>query len=112
MSRVLSVEIIYEDNHLLLVNKPAGLLVQGDATGDQSLVDWATEYLRKKYNKPGNVFVGLVHRLDRPVSGVVLLARTSKALERLNRAFREGSVKKTYWAVVESLPPNDTGRLV
>lgn len=105
-------DILFEDNHLLLVNKPAGLLVQGDTTGDESLVDLAKDYIKKRYNKPGNVFMGLVHRLDRPVSGVVLLARTSKALDRMNQAFREKRIKKTYWAVVESLPEKDRGHLV
>jgi 23S rRNA pseudouridine1911/1915/1917 synthase len=102
-------EILLEDNHLLAVNKPAGLLVQGDVTGEPSLVDLAKEYLREKYAKPGNVFVGLVHRLDRPVSGVVLLARTSKAASRLSEQFRAGQVDKRYRAIVEGFIPEDRG---
>ncbi len=92
--------VLYEDNHLLAVVKPAGLLVQGDRSGDATLLDSARLYLKEKYGKPGNVYVGLVHRLDRPVSGVVLLARTSKAAGRLSRQFREGTVAKFYLAVV------------
>ncbi|MEQ9409734.1 MAG: RluA family pseudouridine synthase [Fuerstiella sp.] len=94
-------EVLYEDNHLLAVCKPAGTLTMGDRTGDVSMVDIATEYLRVKYNKPGNVFVGVVHRLDRPVSGVLLFARTSKAASRLSDQFRQGTVRKIYQAVVE-----------
>src|SRR5258707_681796 len=94
-------DVIYEDNHCLAVVKPARRLTVGDATGDASLLDLAKAYLKEKYNKPGNVFVGLVHRLDRPVSGVVLFARTSKAAARLSEQFREGTVCKTYRAIVE-----------
>src|SRR5262245_18689153 len=101
--------VLYEDNHLLAVAKPAGLLVQGDATGDPSLLDLAAQYLKIQYSKPGNVFIGLVHRLDRPVSGVVVLARTSKAAERLSRQFREGTVRKVYRAWAEGEPPEDEG---
>ncbi len=101
--------VLLEDNHLLAVNKPAGLLTQGDVTGESSLVELAKEYLRTKYQKPGNVFVGLVHRLDRPVSGVVLLARTSKAAGRLSEQFRAGTVEKLYWCVVEGLIPEEEG---
>ena len=97
-------EILYEDNHLLVVNKRAGDLVQGDHTGDQPLVERMKEYLVKKYNKPGAAYLGLVHRLDRPTSGVLLLAKTSKALSRLNAQFADGSTKKTYWALVNALP--------
>jgi len=104
--------ILYEDNHLLVVNKRAGLLVQGDATGDVSLVDLCKEYVKKKYNKPGAVFMGLVHRIDRPVSGVVALARTSKALERMTALFRERETKKTYWAIVRKKPAQAAGSLV
>ena len=93
--------VLFEDNHCLVVDKPAGMLSQGDITGDPSLVDWAHAYLKVKYAKPGNVFVGLVHRLDRPTSGVVLLARTSKAASRLAEQFRDGRVQKTYLAVCE-----------
>lgn len=93
--------ILYEDNHLLALFKPAGTLTMGDQTGDVTMVDQARDYLRQKYNKPGNVFVGVVHRLDRPVSGVLLFARTSKAAARLSDQFRRGAVKKTYTATVE-----------
>ncbi|MBS0201820.1 MAG: RluA family pseudouridine synthase [Planctomycetes bacterium] len=96
-----SLHVLFEDNHCLAVDKPAGLLTMGDHTGEPSLVDVARDYLRQKYNKPGNVFVGVVHRLDRPVSGVVLLARTSKAASRLSEQFRVRSVGKTYTALVE-----------
>jgi 23S rRNA pseudouridine1911/1915/1917 synthase len=94
-------EILLEDNHCLAVNKPAGLLTQGDVTGEPSLIDEARGYLKTRYSKPGNVYVGLVHRLDRPVSGVVLLARTSKAAGRLSEQFRAGTVEKVYQAIVE-----------
>lgn len=102
-------QILHEDNHLLAVAKPCNLLVQGDRTGDATLMDLAKSYLKDHYNKPGNVYLGLVHRLDRPVSGVVLLARTSKAASRLSRQFREGTVRKLYLAVVEGVvePPAD-----
>lgn len=95
--------VLFEDNHCLAVDKPAGLLTMGDHTGEPTLVDAAREYLRRKYNKPGNVFVGVVHRLDRPVSGVVLFARTSKGASRLSEQFRVRSVEKTYLAVVEGM---------
>ncbi|OKL39224.1 RluA family pseudouridine synthase [Pontibacter flavimaris] len=108
----MSIEVLYEDNHVLAVNKPAGLLVHGDETGDVTLADLAKEYIREKYNKPGNVFVGVVHRLDRPVSGVVLLAKTSKALARLNELFRSKQTTKTYWAVVQNRPQQERGNLV
>src|SRR4051794_17714750 len=102
-------EVLYEDNHCLAVNKPAGLLVQGDVTGDPTLLDQARVYLKRKYHKSGNVFVGLVHRLDRPVSGVVFLARTSKAAARLSEEFRERRVRKVYWAIVEGRVPEASG---
>jgi 23S rRNA pseudouridine1911/1915/1917 synthase len=101
--------LLYEDNHCLALNKPAGMPTQGDESGDTSLVDWAREDLRVRHHKPGNVFVGLVHRLDRPVSGVVLLGRTSKGASRLSEQFREGSVEKVYWAIVEGSPQADEG---
>ena len=110
MSRKL--QVLYEDNHLLIVNKPAGLLVQGDSTGDETLLDIGKAYLKKKYNKPGSVFLGVVHRLDRPVSGVVLMARTSKALERLNKQFRERKIHKKYWAIVKRKPGKEKEKLV
>ncbi|GHA71454.1 RluA family pseudouridine synthase [Pontibacter akesuensis] len=105
-------DVLFEDNHVLVVNKPAGLLVHGDETGDITLADLAKEYIRLKYDKPGNVFVGVVHRLDRPVSGVVLLAKTSKALARLNELFRSKKTQKTYWAVVQNRPAQEQGTLV
>lgn len=92
-------QVLYEDNHLIAVNKPAGMGAQGDETGDRHLLDEVADFLRKKYNKPGNVFVGLIHRLDRPVSGVVLLAKTSKGLSRMNAQFREKETIKTYHAI-------------
>jgi 23S rRNA pseudouridine1911/1915/1917 synthase len=107
-----SSNILYEDNHLLAVNKAAGVLVQGDETGDTPLVDLCKKYIKDKYNKPGEVFLGVVHRLDRPVSGVVVLARTSKALERMNELFRDRQTKKIYWAIVKSKPKEDSGTLV
>ena len=104
--------VIYEDNHLIIVNKAAGVLVQGDATGDRCLGDLVKDYIRTKYNKPGEVFLGTVHRLDRPVSGLVVFARTSKALERMNELFRKRDVQKTYWAVVKHKPEKSKGKLV
>lgn len=103
-----SLDIIYEDNHLLVVNKPAGLLVQGDQTGDPTLLDHAKDYIKTKYKKPGAVYLGLVHRLDRPTSGVVVLARTSKTLSRLNQQFKDRDPKKTYWALVDGKPKKET----
>jgi len=105
-------QILFEDNHLLIVNKPAGLLVQGDKTGDKTLAELAKDYIKKKYNKPGAVFLGVVHRIDRPVSGAVVLAKTSKALERMNKIFKNREVKKTYWAVVGKKPPQIMDDLV
>jgi 23S rRNA pseudouridine1911/1915/1917 synthase len=106
------VEVIYEDNHIIAVNKACGELVQSDITNERTLVDDMKDYLREKYNKPGNVFVGLPHRLDRPTSGVVLMAKTGKALERLNNLFKKrGQIKKTYWAVVNKRPPKHTTTL-
>jgi 23S rRNA pseudouridine1911/1915/1917 synthase len=104
--------VLYEDNHCLALFKPAGTLTAGDRTGDVSLVDLARDYLRKKYGKPGNVFVGVVHRLDRPVAGVVLFARTSKAAARLALQFREGRVEKVYRALVEGRVAESQGTLV
>lgn len=97
-------DVLYEDNHLLVVNKPAGVLSMGDSTGDTTVAEMAADYLKHKYSKPGNVFVGVVHRLDRPVSGVLILARTSKAASRLSDQFRTGTVQKTYRAIVEGKP--------
>ncbi len=104
--------ILFEDNHLLIVNKNAGMLVQGDRTGDKPLAEHCKTYIKKRYQKPGAVFLGVVHRLDRPVSGVVVFARTSKALERMNKLFREKAVKKTYWAATLNKPKAENGRLV
>ncbi len=99
-------QIIYEDNHIIAVNKACGELVQSDITNERTIVDEIRDYLKVKYNKPGNVFLGLPHRLDRPTSGIVLLAKTGKALERLNKMFsKRGQIKKTYWAVVDKRPP-------
>tara|TARA_R110001592_G_scaffold16998_2_gene72100 strand:+ start:3544 stop:4269 length:726 start_codon:yes stop_codon:yes gene_type:complete len=106
------VQPIYEDNHLLIVNKPAGILVQGDNTGDKPLVDYCKDYLKEKYNKPGAVFLGVVHRIDRPVSGIVVFARTSKALERMNKLFATRKIQKTYWAVVKRKPRQPEGKLI
>lgn len=105
-------EVIYEDNHLLVVNKASGILVQGDITGDVPLVELCKQYIGKKYKKPGAVFLGVVHRIDRPVTGIVVLARTSKSLERMNALFREKKTKKTYWAIVDRKPPSEAGNLI
>jgi 23S rRNA pseudouridine1911/1915/1917 synthase len=104
--------VLYEDNHLLAINKSAGVLVQGDETGDEPLVETCKKYIKEKYSKPGEVFLGVVHRLDRPVSGVVVFARTSKALERMNELFRDRQTKKVYWAVVKNKPKEESGTLV
>lgn len=104
--------VIYEDNHLIIVNKTASEIVQGDKTGDTPLSETVKQYIKEKYAKPGNVFLGVVHRLDRPVSGLVVFAKTSKALARLNEMFRNSEVKKTYWAIVKQRPPQDEGELV
>ncbi len=95
-------QVVYEDNHIIIVNKQSGEIVQGDKTGDRPLSDIVKDYIKEKYAKPGEVFLGVVHRLDRPVSGLVVFARTSKALTRLNRMFAEGEVHKTYWAIVKN----------
>lgn len=105
-------EVLYEDNHIIAVNKKASDIVQGDKTGDRPLTEYVKDYIKKKYNKPGKVFLGVVHRLDRPVSGVILFARTSKALSRLNEMFREKKVQKTYWAIVKNKPQNTKETLV
>lgn len=105
-------EILYEDNHIIIVNKVPGEIVQGDKTGDEPLSETVKKYLKEKYQKPGNVFCGVVHRLDRPVWGLVVFAKTSKALARLNEMFRDGKVRKTYWAVTRNRPPKQSDRLV
>ena len=104
-------EVIYEDNHIIIVNKQSGEIVQGDKTGDRPLSDIVKDYIKDKYQKPGAVFLGVVHRLDRPVSGLVVFARTSKALTRLNKMFAEGEVQKTYWAIVKNAPKEPEGIL-
>lgn len=106
------IEILYEDNHLIIVNKPSGILTISDVTGDKSLLDIVKEYVKIKYHKPGAVFLGCVHRLDRPVSGVIVFARTSKALERMNELFRNRETKKFYLAIVKNPPPEEKGTLV
>ncbi|WP_302582134.1 RluA family pseudouridine synthase [Paraprevotella clara] len=105
-------DVVYEDNHLIIVNKSSSEIVQGDKTGDKPLSEMVKEYIKQKYHKPGNVFLGVVHRLDRPVSGLVVFARTSKALARLNEMFRTKEVHKTYWAIVGNCPPTEEGELV
>jgi 23S rRNA pseudouridine1911/1915/1917 synthase len=108
----MSLEVLYEDNHLIAVNKKTGDLVQGDHTGDEPLSEKVKTYLKDKYQKPGNVFCGVIHRLDRPVSGVVLFAKTSKALSRMNELFREREIQKIYWAVVKEKPKKDNAVLI
>ena len=103
--------VVYEDNHIIVVNKTASEIVQGDKTGDTPLSETVKQYLKEKYNKPGNVFLGVTHRLDRPVSGLVVFAKTSKALSRLNDMFRNSEVKKTYWAIVRNRPQELEGEL-
>lgn len=100
-------QVVYEDNHIIVVNKEVGEIVQGDKSGDTPLSETIKQYLKEKYNKPGNVFCGVVHRIDRPVSGLVIFARTSKALERLNKMLRDGEIHKTYWVLVEGKPEKD-----
>lgn len=108
----MKLEIIYEDNHLIAVNKPAGVLVQGDETGDTPMADYVKMYIKDRYDKPGDVFLGVIHRIDRPVSGVVVFARTSKALARMNKLFEERKVEKTYWAIVQKRPDPLSAHLV
>ena len=105
-------QILFEDNHLIVVNKKAGELVQGDQTGDVPLAEKIKIFLKKKYNKPGAVFLGVVHRLDRPTSGVIIFAKTSKALERLNKMLRDKTIKKTYWAVVKNHQKKEKNTLI
>jgi 23S rRNA pseudouridine1911/1915/1917 synthase len=106
-----NLHVLFEDNHLIVVNKQSGDIVQGDKTGDTPLSDIVKEYIKDKYNKPGNVFLGVVHRLDRPTTGIIVFARTSKALERFNKLLRDKTVKKTYWAVVKNKPKKDIDTL-
>ena len=104
-------EVIYEDNHIIVVNKAPGEIVQGDKTGDKPLSEQVKEWIKEKYAKPGNVFCGVVHRLDRPVGGLVVFAKTSKGLSRMNEMFRNGDVHKTYWAITKNMPPEQEGTL-
>jgi len=104
--------VLYEDNHIIIVNKTVSEIVQGDKTGDKPLSEIVKEWLKDKYNKPGNVFCGVTHRLDRPVSGIVIFAKTSKALPRLNEMFKNKEIKKTYWAIVKALPPKTEDTLI
>lgn len=107
-----NLQVLHEDNHIIVINKRVGDIVQGDKTGDKPLSEVVKEYIKYKYNKPGDVFLGVVHRLDRPTTGVVVFARTSKALERLNKMFSERETQKTYWAVVKNKPPKQEDNLV
>jgi 23S rRNA pseudouridine1911/1915/1917 synthase len=112
MSTAQNLQVLHEDNHLIIVNKRPGDIVQGDKTGDVPLSEVVKEYLKIKYNKPGNVYLGVVHRLDRPTSGIVVFAKTSKALPRLNKLFKEKDAKKTYWAIVKNAPPKQQDTLI
>jgi 23S rRNA pseudouridine1911/1915/1917 synthase len=107
-----NLEVLFEDNHIIIVNKKAGDITQGDKTGDKPLSDVVKEYVKDKYNKPGNVYIGTVHRLDRPTSGIIIFARTSKALERLNKMLRNKTIHKTYWAIVKKNPKKEKDTLV
>lgn len=107
-----NLQVLFEDNHIVIVNKQAGDITQGDKTGDKPLSDVVKEYIKEKYNKPGLVFLGVVHRLDRPTSGIIIFARTSKALERLNKMLRDKTIKKTYWAVVKEQPKKENDTLI
>ncbi len=116
MNKIIStkdnLQVIHEDNHIIVINKRVGDIVQGDKTGDEPLSDVIKAYLKEKYNKPGEVFLGVVHRLDRPTTGIVVFAKTSKALTRLNETFKNRETQKTYWAVVKNQPPKETDTLV
>jgi len=107
-----NLEVLFEDNHLVIVNKKSGDIVQGDKTGDKPLSDVVKEYIKEKYNKPGDVFLGVVHRLDRPTSGIIIFARTSKALDRLNKMLRDRVISKTYWAVIKNNPKKAADTLI
>lgn len=106
-----NLQVLYEDNHIIIINKRVGDIVQGDQTGDKPLSDVVKEFIKDKYKKPGNVFLGVVHRLDRPTSGLVIFAKTSKALERLNKMLREKQIDKTYWAIVKNKPQKEQDTL-
>jgi 23S rRNA pseudouridine1911/1915/1917 synthase len=112
LDKIPNVAVIYEDNHIIAVNKPAGYLVHGDGGEGPVLADWVKAYIKLRYEKPGDVFLGVIHRLDRPVSGVVLFARTSKALERMNEMFKNREVAKTYFAITRELPPEESDQLI
>lgn len=112
VSNKTNLQILHEDNHIIVVNKRVGDIVQGDKTGDKPLSEVVKEYIKNKYNKPGEVFLGVVHRLDRPTSGIVIFARTSKALTRLNELFSNRETQKTYWAVVKNKPPKNEDKLI
>ena len=112
LSTKYNLDVLYEDNHIIIVNKRAGDIVQGDKTGDQPLSEIVKDYIKDKYNKPGNVYLGVVHRLDRPTTGIVMFAKTSKALSRLNKLLSEKEAKKIYWAVVKNAPPKPTDTLI
>ena len=116
MNKIIStkdnLQVLFEDNHIIVINKRVGDIVQGDKTGDIPLSDVVKSYLKEKYNKPGEVFLGVVHRLDRPTTGIVVFAKTSKALTRLNETFKNRETQKTYWAVVKNQPPKETDTLV
>ncbi|QBA64332.1 RluA family pseudouridine synthase [Muriicola soli] len=111
-SNASNLQVLYEDNHLIAVNKRVGDIVQGDKTGDSPLSEHVKEYIKKKYDKPGKVFLGVIHRLDRPTTGVVVFARTSKALSRMNKLFAEKATRKVYWALVKNKLPQEEGKLV
>jgi 23S rRNA pseudouridine1911/1915/1917 synthase len=111
-STATNLDILFEDNHIIVINKRVGDLVQGDKTGDLPLSDLLKEYLKTKYNKPGNVYLGVVHRLDRPTTGIVIFAKTSKALERLNKMLRDKTIDKTYWALVKNKPSKTSDTLI
>ncbi|MDG1730926.1 MAG: RluA family pseudouridine synthase [Algibacter sp.] len=112
LSNKSNLQVLFEDNHIIIVNKRAGDIVQGDKTGDKPLSDVVKEYIKDKYNKPGNVYLGTVHRLDRPTTGLVIFAKTSKALPRLNKLFLSKEIKKTYWAIVKNEPPKSEDTLI
>ncbi|PTM09499.1 MAG: RNA pseudouridine synthase [Bacteroidetes bacterium] len=116
MSKILSnksnLQVLYEDNHIIIINKRVGDIVQGDKTGDKPLSDVVKDYIKKKYNKPGNVYLGVTHRLDRPTTGIVMFAKTSKVLPRLNKLFADKKVNKTYWAIVKEKPLKEKDTLI
>ncbi|MCW8897829.1 MAG: RluA family pseudouridine synthase [Flavobacteriales bacterium] len=112
MESNVDLDILFEDNHLIIVNKRSGEIVQGDKTGDEPMSEKVKRYIKQKYNKPGDVFIGTPHRIDRPTSGIVVFAKTSKALMRLNKMFQDKEIQKTYWAIVKNPPKNKEGKLV